>query len=159
MTTLRVHQWHRLSKSVVDVVVSPMSPSNNKNASSRIAVPVTLDSQRSFKLQQDRCFYWLRYWVNMHHEGITKTWLKTGEQTTTPPYITDLLEQKATRMLCLITNNDLYSKPSRSGYGDRMFSLTGTQLWNYLFCIVTFKTLVNPPIPDCNLRISTFTCE
>ena len=47
-----------------------------------------------------------------------------------PPYITDLLEQRATRMLRSTTNNDFYVPPSRSRYGDRMFSVAGPRLWN-----------------------------
>ena len=34
-----------------------------------------------------------------------------------PPYITDLLEQRATRVLRSTTNNDFYVPPSRSRYG------------------------------------------
>ena len=95
----------------------------------------------------------------MHHVSITETWLKTVEKTTSTPYIIDLLEQKATRMPCLITNNDMYSNPPRSRYADRMFSVAGTRLWNYLFCIVTVKILIHPPIPDSVLSVSTFTCK
>ena len=49
-----------------------------------------------------------------------------------PPYITDLLEQKATRVLRSTTNNDFYVPPSRSRYGDRMFSVASPRLWNSL---------------------------
>ena len=66
-----------------------------------------------------------------------------------PPYITDLLEQRATRVLRLTTNNDFYVPPSRSRYGDRMFSVADPRLWNSLpaeikksCCIVTFKRLL-----------------
>ena len=62
------------------------------------------------------------------------------------PYITDLLEQRATRIFRSTTNNDLYVPPSRNRYGDRMFSVAGPRLWNSLpaeikktCCIVTFK--------------------
>ena len=62
-----------------------------------------------------------------------------------PPYITDLLEQRATRVLHSTTNNDFYVPPSRSRYGDRMFSVAGPRLWNSLpaemkktCCLVTF---------------------
>ena len=62
-----------------------------------------------------------------------------------PPYITDLLEQRATRVLISTTNNDFYVPPSRSRYGDRMFSVAGPRLWNSLpaemkktCCLVTF---------------------
>ena len=74
----------------------------------------------------------------------------------TPPYITDLLEQRATRVLRSTTNIDFYVLPSRSRYGDRMFSVAGPRLWNSLpaemkktCCLLTFKTIENPPIPDC----------
>ncbi|KAK2176720.1 hypothetical protein NP493_644g04011 [Ridgeia piscesae] len=73
-----------------------------------------------------------------------------------PPYITDLLVRRATRVLRSTTNNDFYVPPSRSRYGDRMFSVAGPRLWNSLpaeikktCCIVTFKTIENPPIPGC----------
>jgi hypothetical protein len=66
-----------------------------------------------------------------------------------PPYITDLLEQRATRVLRSTTNNDFYVPPSRSRYGDRMFSVAGPRQWNSLpaeikktGCIVTFKRLL-----------------
>ena len=66
-----------------------------------------------------------------------------------PPYITDLLEQTATRVLRSTTNNDFYVPPSRSRYGDRMFSVAGQRLWNSLpaeikktGCIVTLKRLL-----------------
>ena len=42
-----------------------------------------------------------------------------------PPYITDLLEQRATGVLRSTTNNDFYVPPSRSRCGDRMFSVAG----------------------------------
>ena len=70
-----------------------------------------------------------------------------------PPYITDLLEQRATRVLRSTSNNDFYVTPSRSRYGDRMFAVAGPRLWNSLpaemkkTCwLVTFKRL---PIPGC----------
>ena len=73
-----------------------------------------------------------------------------------PPYITDLLEQRATRVLRSTTNNDFYVPPSRSRYGDRMCSVAGPRLWNSLpaemkktCCLVTFKRLENPLIPGC----------
>ena len=63
--------------------------------------------------------------------------------------ITDLLEQRATRALRSITNNDFYVPPSRSRYGDIMFSVAGPRVWNSLpaeikktDCIVTFKRLL-----------------
>jgi hypothetical protein len=66
-----------------------------------------------------------------------------------PPYITDLLEQRATRVLRSTTNNDFYVLPSRSRYCDRMFSVAGSRLWNSLpaemkktCCLVTFKRLL-----------------
>ena len=66
-----------------------------------------------------------------------------------PPYITDLLEQRATRVLRSTTNNDFYVPPSRSRYGDRIFSVAGPRLWNSLpaemkktSCLVTFKRLL-----------------
>ena len=66
-----------------------------------------------------------------------------------PPYITDLLEQRATRVLRSTTNNDFYVPPSRSRYGDRIFSVAGPRLWNSLpaemkktCCLVTFKRLL-----------------
>ena len=49
-----------------------------------------------------------------------------------PPYITDLLEQRATRVLRSTTNNEFYVPPSRSRYGGRMFSVAGPRLWNSL---------------------------
>ena len=49
-----------------------------------------------------------------------------------PPYITDLFEQRATKVLHSTTNNDFYVPPSRSRYGDRMFSVAGPRLWNSL---------------------------
>jgi len=64
-----------------------------------------------------------------------------------PIYITDLLEQKATRVLRSTTN--FYVTSSRSRYGDRMFSVAGPRLWNCLpaemkktCCIVTLKRLL-----------------
>ena len=64
----------------------------------------------------------------------------------TRTYITDLLEQRATRVLRPTTNNDFYVPPCRSRYGDRMFSVAGPRLWNSLpaemkktCCLVTFK--------------------
>ena len=67
----------------------------------------------------------------------------------TPPYITDLLEQRATRVLRSTTNIDFYVLPSRSRYGDRMFSVAGPRLWNSLpaemkktCCLLTFKRLL-----------------
>ena len=66
-----------------------------------------------------------------------------------PPYITDLPEQRATRVLRSTTNNDFYVPPSRSRYGDRMSSVAGPRLWNSLpaemkktCCLVTFKRLL-----------------
>ena len=66
-----------------------------------------------------------------------------------PPYITDLIEQRATRVLRSTTNNDFYVPPSRSRYGGRMFSVAGQQLWNSLpaemkkiCCLMTFKRLL-----------------
>ena len=66
-----------------------------------------------------------------------------------PPYITDQLEQRATSVLLSTTNNDFYVPPSRSRYGDRMFSVAGPRLWNSLpaemkkTCyLVTFKRLL-----------------
>ena len=66
-----------------------------------------------------------------------------------PPYIADLLEQRATRVLRSTTNNDFYVPPSRSRYGDRMFSVAGPRPWNSLpaemkktCCLVTFKRLL-----------------
>ena len=66
-----------------------------------------------------------------------------------PPYITALLEQRATRVLRSTTNNDFYVPPSRSRYGDRMFSVADPRLWKSLptemkktCCIVTFKSLL-----------------
>ena len=56
-----------------------------------------------------------------------------------PHYINDMLEQRATRML----HNDFYVPPSRSRYGDKMFSVAGPRLWNS-WCIVTFKRLLKP---------------
>ena len=63
-----------------------------------------------------------------------------------PPYITDLLEQRATRVLRPTTNNDFSVAPSRSRYGDRIFSVAGQRLWNSLPAemkkssfLVTFK--------------------
>ena len=66
-----------------------------------------------------------------------------------PPYITDLLEQRATRVLRSTTNNYFIVPPSRSRYGDRMLSVAGPRLWNSLpaemkktCCLVTFKRLL-----------------
>ena len=57
-----------------------------------------------------------------------------------------LYDLRATRVLRSTTNNDFYMPPSRSRYGDRMFSVTGPRLWNSLpaemkktSCIVTLK--------------------
>jgi len=44
----------------------------------------------------------------------------------TPPYIADLLEQRATRVLRSNTNNDFYEPPSRSRYGDKISSWSTT---------------------------------
>ena len=66
-----------------------------------------------------------------------------------PPYITDLLEQRATRVLRSTTSNDFYVLPSRSRYGDIIFSVACPRLWNSLpaemkktSCLVTFKRLL-----------------
>ena len=45
-----------------------------------------------------------------------------------PPYITNLLEQRATRVLRLTFNNDLYMSSSRSWYGDRISSVFAPRL-------------------------------
>ena len=74
-----------------------------------------------------------------------------------PPYITDLLEQRATRVLRSTTNNDFYVPPSHSQYSDIIFSVAGPRLWNCVpakmkktCCLWTFKRLLkNPPIPGC----------
>ena len=47
-------------------------------------------------------------------------------------YIADLLEQRATRVLRSTTNTEFYVPPSRSRYGDRIFSAAGPRLWNSL---------------------------
>ena len=74
---------------------------------------------------------------------------KHGTLFLAPLYITDLLEQRATRVLRSTTNNDFYVPQSRSRYGDRMFSVAGPRLWNSLpaemkktNCLVTFKRLL-----------------
>ncbi|KAK2183493.1 hypothetical protein NP493_310g02011 [Ridgeia piscesae] len=45
-----------------------------------------------------------------------------------PPYFTDLLEQRAMRVLRSTTNTDFYVPPSRSRYDDRMFSVADPRL-------------------------------
>ena len=52
--------------------------------------------------------------------------------------------------LLSITTNDFYVPPSRSRYGDRMFSVAGPRLWNSLpaemkktCCLVTFILRLN----------------
>ena len=61
-----------------------------------------------------------------------------------PPYITNLLVQRATGVLRSTTNNDFYVPPSRSRYNDRMFSVAGPRLWNTLpeENLLPFKTLL-----------------
>ena len=60
------------------------------------------------------------------------------------------------RMDGSITNNDFYVSPSRSRYGDRMFSVAGPRLWNSLpakmnktCCLVTFKRLIFTYLLSC----------
>ena len=72
-----------------------------------------------------------------------------AQQRLAPPYITDLLEQRATRVLRSTTNNTFSVPPFRSRYGDIMFSVAGPRLWNSLpaelkktSCLVTFKRLL-----------------
>ena len=87
----------------------------------------------------------------------------TAQHGLAPPYITDLLEQRATRVLHSTTNNDLYVPPSRSRYGERMFSVAGPWLWNSLpadkkkTCwVVTFETIENPSISGCVWSVDTY---
>ena len=96
------------------------------------------------------------YYTSSHAPGETTSAIlniATGVSHTTtwlaPPYITNLLEQRATRVLCSTTNNDFYVPPYCSWYCDRMFSVAGPRLWNSLpaemkktCCLVMFKRLL-----------------
>ena len=66
-----------------------------------------------------------------------------------PLYITDLLEQRATRVLRSTANNDLYVLSSRSRYNGKMLSVAGPRLWNSfptemkkMCSLVNFKRLL-----------------
>ena len=79
-----------------------------------------------------RCHRWEYYYTSSHETALApgKTMSAvlrpaTGVSCTTStgaPYITDQLEQRATRVLRSTTNNDFHVPPSRSRYGDRIFS-------------------------------------
>ena len=58
-----------------------------------------------------------------------------------PPYITDLLEQRATRVLRPTTNNEFSVPPSRSRYGNNIFSVAGPlpAEMKKTSCLITFK--------------------